>query len=201
MKKLKIGIDIDNVIADTTVSYLSEFNAHFGTSIKFEEVTDFYHIETIFSKSKAQVDKFLESKLHRDEFMIRVPPILPASDFIQIWLKKGMSVYYISARPKNIQKVTKKWLVKHGFWWEGAKLYTFDTDKNYTDIEYKTGIAKFEKLDIFIEDKKDIAEAMDIPVALLDRPWNSGALPRHVKRVYSWEEINKFIDDISSSSR
>ncbi len=201
MKKFHIGIDIDNVIADTTESYISKFNEYFGISIKYEDITDFYHLEKLTNIPKQRVDLFIEKTFDQDEFVTKIPPVSSASEYIQSWIKRGVVLYFISARPKSIKKVTKRWLLKHGFWGKGAKLYTFDTDKNYTDIEYKTGIVQYEKIDIFIEDKKDIAEAMSVPVLLIDRPWNRGELPEHLKRVYTWDDINKFINGISFGNR
>ena len=194
-KKLRIGIDIDNVVADSNPSYVASYNQFFNKNVKVSEI-DFFHPERSLGVTVEEINEFIVANLHNEDFQMNLDPIKEAAPLIQRWVKKGYEIFYISVRPREIAKVTEDWLTKHGFWVKNARLYTFDASKKYTDIEYKTGIADFEKIDIFIEDKKDIAEGMKIPTFLIDRSWNRGRLPKHVKRVFSWKEIEKTVGEM-----
>lgn len=187
---MKIGIDIDDVIADSYPEYLEAFNKQFNKNIQVTEVFDFYHFGYHAGVEKAKVDIFIDTQLHTDEFQIAIDPILDAAKYIQSWSGKGIMIVYVTARPLMIKSITIKWLKKYGFWSAGTKLYLFDEKRLNTDIEYKTSIASKKFVDIFIEDKKDIAEAMRIPVFLIDRPWNKGDISSHITRVYSWKGID-----------
>ena len=187
---MKIGIDIDNVVADSYPSYLEKIKERFGEKVP-ANITDFYHVEEYIDADKNEIMGFFDEILLTDEFQIAINPISDASGYIQKWVGEGIEIVYITARPLKIKSVTMEWLKKHGFWVRGAKIYLFDEKRLNTDIEYKKSIVSKKLVDVMIEDKKDIAEAMIVPVFLLDRSWNQGKLSKHVKRVYSWGEIDE----------
>lgn len=200
MKKLHIGIDIDNVIADSTTVYLSNFNEAFGTKIKYEEVTEFFNFERGTGIGREKVDIFMRNLSLHEEIHLAINPYQDALDIIKKWVRDGNNIYYISARPIEIKKATKEWLAKHGFWLKGATLDLFDQKKFRLDKEFKLAAVKKYNIDIFVEDNLDIAKILGIPVLLLDMPWNRAELPENVKRVQSWEEIDKYIEKLASNS-
>src|SRR3989304_5324781 len=54
IKRNKIGIDIDGVLADFIVPFLEYCNGRFGISYKKEEVSSFYFLDSIgFPKEKS----------------------------------------------------------------------------------------------------------------------------------------------------
>ncbi|MBI2611157.1 hypothetical protein HYW54_00235 [Candidatus Gottesmanbacteria bacterium] len=187
---MKIGIDIDNVVADSYPAYLEKFRYRFGEKVP-HNIADFYHVEEHIEAPREEIIEFFESELHTDEFQISINPVVDAAMYIQSWAMSGANIVYITARPLRIKPVTKKWLVKHGFWVDGAKIYLFDERRLNTDIEYKSTIVSKKLVDVLIEDKLDIATSMKIPVFLPDKPWNQGKLPKNVTRVYSWDEIDE----------
>ncbi len=195
MKKLHIGIDIDNVIAESYPAYIDKFNEVFEKQVRFDEVFSFYHLENNAGVDKREVEVFLDTHVHRDDFQIGIQPYGDAVMMVQKWAKSGHILHFITARPVGIREVTKKWLKKHGFWVKGATLDLFDHAKFSLDTLYKIDMVKKYKLDIFIEDNLDIAQILPIQVFLLSRPWNRGKLPKNVIRVKNWEEIDTFVDE------
>lgn len=195
MKKLKIGIDIDNVIADSTPSYIARFNQAFGTKIRYEEVYDFYHLEASAGIEPKKAEEFFVNIIHTDDFQLSIPPYEEPKKVIKNWLKKGYSIHYITARPPNMLNVTKKWLQKHGFWVDGISLDVFNETQYKTDIEFKRETAKKLGIDIFIEDHREIAKALGVQVFLLDRPWNQGKMPKNIVRVMGWDEIERLVEE------
>ncbi|MBI3379276.1 hypothetical protein HY029_00815 [Candidatus Gottesmanbacteria bacterium] len=198
MKHLKIGIDIDNVIADSYPLYIDAFNKEFGTTVQYEEIFHFYYLEKNVGIEEAKVSEFIESIVHSEEFQLRIPPVVNALSIIKKWIKQGYWIHYITSRPIDTKNETLKWLKKHGFWVKGVTLDLYnEKEHNFKHISrinnYKRDIADKKKLDIFIEDSLDISKSLDIPVYLIDRPWNQGTLPENVKRVKNWEEIDQWV--------
>lgn len=198
MKHLKIGIDIDNVIADSYPSFLSKFNEAFATSIKYEEVFDFYYLEKHPFVKHDKAKDFIDKLLVDEEFQLAILPYEKVLPVITNWKMKGHRIHYITSRPHTTEKLTYKWLEKHGFLLPGTTLDLFNSrehhDKHRKEIMlYKKTVAEKRGVDLFIEDSKEIAETMEINVLLIDRPWNKGKLPKNVARVKDWKEIEKLV--------
>lgn len=202
-KKLKIGIDIDNVISDTYPTFIKKFNSTFGKNFQYEEITDFYYLERkseVMGIDKSTISKFINDLLLDENFQMRISPIGQAREVITRWSRQGYSIRYITARPFHMKINTMKWLTKHRFLLNGVFLdffpeATHNFDNRHKAVLYKKEIAHQQNIDIFIEDSREIAEVLDIPVLLMDRPWNQGELPKNIRRVKDWMEISHIIDD------
>lgn len=200
MKKFKIGIDIDNVIADSYPAFLAKFNQTFGTEIEYEEIFDFYYLEKHTGIEEIHVKEFVDKFVVDEIFQINIPPFAGAKEVIDKWSKKGCLLHYITSRPQNTRDITYRWLRKQGFLVPGSTLDVFESPEHHDVhrpqiIEYKMTKTKLRNIDLMIEDSKEIAESMDIPVLLLDRPWNRGKLSKNVKRVKDWQEIDEFVSE------
>jgi len=194
-RKLKIGIDIDNVISDTFSSYLEKFNKQFNTEIDYEELSDFYYFEKYSGIEKEKAEIFIET-LGRDyEYHLSLSPYDEAIRVIKKWMRENVSIHYITLRPSYMKKVTFDWLKKHGFWGRSATVDLYDEKENYeSDAQYKKKVAEKIGIDFLIEDAWEIAVEFKIPVFLITRPWNKTAkLPENVKRVGSWQEIENLV--------
>lgn len=203
MKKIKIGIgiDIDNVIADSYPLFLAKFNEIFKTKIKYEEIFDFYYLEKHTGVKEPEVKKFIKKYICHEEFQMNIPPEKGAIETIKRWIGRGHGIHYITSRPKVVRRVTEDWLKKHGFFSKEATLDIFDSDSHYNKhrqeiIYYKKNQAKNRGVNLFIEDSKEIAESLQIPVFLFDRPWNKGKLTRNIKRVKNWAEIDVMLNSL-----
>lgn len=196
MKNLKIGIDIDNVIAESYPAYIARFNQTFGTKIRYEEIEEFYYFDKLSGIDQEKVEIFIDRLLIDEDFQLNISPVEGVKKIIAKWVDGGDSIHYITARPKTIRQITKNWLIKHGLYVDGVTLDLFEGERHTKDPIYKKRLVKNKGIDIFIEDIKEIAETMDIPVLLLDRPWNQGKLPENVKRVKDWKEIDKIVSKL-----
>ncbi len=201
MKNMKIGIDIDNVLADSYNAYLERFNRQFGTEIIYEEVDDFFYLEKFKTVDYQRRVTYVDSLSTNLKFLSSISPYQEAINVIGKWQGKGWIIHYITARPAITKKTTQTWLKKHGFWGKLTTLDLFPEGKTYKrDVEYKKDLADKLGLDVFIEDASAIARNMKIPVFLLDRPWNQGELPGNVTRVKTWPEIEKGVAHLTKSS-
>jgi len=201
-RRLKIGIDIDNVIADSYPFFLAKFNEVFAMQIKYEEVFDFYLLEKYPKVSRDKAKKLIEKLLIDEQFQLDIPPFENALPIITNWKKIGHGVHYITSRPHIMKDLTYKWLRKHGFLLPGTTLDLFNSSQHFDKhrkeiIDYKKTIAQKRGVQLFIEDSKEIAERMQITVLLMDRPWNQGKLPKNVKRVRDWGEIDRLVTKIN----
>lgn len=191
-KTFKIGIDIDNVISDTYTALVGRVNEVFGISIQMEEVITFSYLEENLGIEKERVREFITNSLKREDFSLAIKPYEDAVSIVRKWGSYGYSIHYITARPSSLGEITQKWLEKHGFWLKGATLDLFDESIGYkSDVDYKKRIVEKIGIDVLIEDSRENAQVMDIPVLLLDMPWNRGEVPENVKRVSNWGEIEE----------
>lgn len=200
-KRLKIGIDIDNVIANSYPAFLAKFNEVFATQIKYEEIFDFYYLEKHPNVKHDKAKDFIHKLLVDEEFQLNILPYERVLPIISNWKKTGHRIHYITSRPHTSRDLTYRWLEKHGFLLPGTTLDLFNSTQHFNKHrkkirEYKKMVAEKRGVNLFIEDSREIAETMEIDVLLLDRPWNQGKLPKNVKRVKDWEEIEKYIDKI-----
>lgn len=194
-KKLRIGIDIDNVVADSYTTFLQEFNRKFGTQVQFEELIEFDYLKTIGFDAEV-IDKFWDTLLHTGKIQLDIPPLQNSHAVIKNWKKAGHSIYFVTARPIWIQKATKQWLSHHGILQEDDLVFHFDEAHHSLDTTYKKEVVEKEGIELFIEDSLEIAQFLNIPVFLLDQPWNRGRVPSHVTRVKNWDEIQKRVSKL-----
>src|SRR3989338_10355336 len=122
MKKLKIGIDIDDVVSQTSRMYVLRYNAQFGTNVIYEEMTDYYQMDKNPDIPPEQIEKFFEETVGTTEFQHTLLPYTEVSDIVNKWSNKGHTVHYITARPLSWKKLTRSWLETHGLWVKGARL-------------------------------------------------------------------------------
>lgn len=191
--QIKIGIDIDNVISDSYPSYLARFNSLYKTTIKYEEISDFYYLEKFAGKAQKELAGFIDTLVVDESFQLTLPSYAGAKEVIRQWSCEGKRIHYITARPKAAYQVTYNWLLAKGFWTGGTTLDMFD-DKHHTkDYEFKKEVVSKKAIDLMIEDSLIIAQALDIPVILFDRPWNQGKLNSNIHRLKSWSEAEEFV--------
>lgn len=180
---MRIGIDIDGVIANTFPLLVQELNEFFNKNLTYDDIVS-YDLAKIYNLNKEQITEFIRAKgkLLQDGPL----PVPKAVDCINNWRGKAY-VALISARFEKTRERTQKWLERHGFYWD--KLILLGShDKADTCVQLK--------LDIFIEDNLNNAiqvSSRGIPVILLDAPYNRAPLPDQVQRVQSWSQICNII--------
>lgn len=194
--RFHIGIDIDNTISDSSPLFLNKFNETFKTKVTYEETGSFWFTRDNTGVEDRLIGAFFDELLLDEEFQLKIPPYGHALEVISKWLQKKYPLHYITARPIGAKRATRQWLVKHGFMDAGSTLDLFDPLEFQSDTEYKKKAAQRLKVDIFIEDSLEIANALMIPVLLLSRPWNHGKIRENVRRVSNWSEIDNIIQNI-----
>jgi uncharacterized HAD superfamily protein len=198
MKSLKLGIDVDGTLADFARPLINYMRSLGIETPDYEDTHDFDLSKTwkcTPQEAVRRIDLFLDSREFRN-----LEPIEGVSEAFEILLPPHKG-YAITARPKSIAHVTKKFLETHlGGKCSGA--YHLGTCHKDGAKVSKAKQAKKLGLDLFVEDSPVEASeisACGIPVLLLNRPWNANySLPSLVTRVNEWREIVHYVREYAS---
>ena len=187
---MRIGIDIDDTIADTTNSVIEY-------AIKFDK--EFASGKGIVDSSKDIPNCFDwnedETKLFFDKVFNNIVLDIPPKQNVKRALKKireaGNKIIIITSRSHNHMiepyEKTKKWL----------EINSIPFDKLIVGIKYKGPIVENEKIDIFIDDSVGqctyIVDNYDkVDVIILNKGTNK-TNNNKIIRAENWNEIEEFI--------
>ncbi len=183
-QKIRFGLDIDGTVTcpETFIPYLNE---HFNTNISLSDITQ-YELSPLLNVTK---EEFWQ-------WMSKHEPIIYANAKIAAYFQDAIKHWqdlhhftYISARGNHLLEVTEDWFQKNKI--------------PYNHIELlgqhdKLQAIKKHNIDIFFEDKHDnacdIAEECNIPVILMDTPYNQDPIPSQVIRVNNWNEAAAWVN-------
>lgn len=181
---IKIGLDIDGVVANSFPVFLQELNKHYGKNVA---KIDSYDMTDLYGATWQEIDKFFAENM---EYLFLEPePMEGAIANIKSLLQAGHEISFITARkPGAEEEVTLRWFQKYNI---------PATRTNFVGGRSKVPAVRKFGLDVFVEDfmsnALEIAE-IGVPVLLLDAPYNEGETPSGVTRCYNWEDIRYHID-------
>ncbi|MFO0743441.1 MAG: hypothetical protein U0469_00060 [Candidatus Paceibacterota bacterium] len=199
-KKLKIGVDIDEILAPFNNNFIDFLNKKINTNYKVENFSS-YNIEEETGHTKEEIHELLDEfsiSLNAKEMM----PIFGAVESIFDLQKNDCELYAITARPVYIETETREWIEKH-FSNHFKEIYHLGRSHKSEIKEINKGdISKELDIKIFIEDSLKNAfeiSSHNIPVILLDKPWNQEEnLPENIHRVKDWDEILQKIEELKN---
>jgi uncharacterized HAD superfamily protein len=187
---MKIGIDFDDVLFDTNSSLALFHNSHYGSSYERKDVQSWF-LEHIWGctpqEAIARVKEWYQSSGH-----MQLMPMPGALEAI-VELSRDNELYVITARPMQIEKLTLTLLEQH-FPEKFSGLHF--TNHFERDNQSKADVCKKLGISLLVEDALVHARtvaAADISVLLLDSPWNQEVVSANITRVFSWEEIVRFV--------
>ncbi len=199
---MRIGIDIDDVMAKTGQIFYQRINEHFGLNIDFTKVPSYDYVDKEVLKKGYTPEEFydyltkiqLTSTYHNELDSRR-----DLHEILKRLYKKSHLLYLISNRHVLILPYTLVWLKKVGIMrYLSGVVHNSYTQKPYK--AFKVREAKRLKLDLFLEDALDYAlpiATTGVPVILFDRPWNqTETLPDNVFRVDDWKQAEAIIKKI-----
>jgi len=191
---MKIGIDLDDVLAVSLPHYLQALNRRFGLSIEpadgaWRILDQFPHIP------RREANSFFTELIEGGFFLSR-PLMQGAREAVESLAQDGHHLFIVTGRATRDAAVTREWLHEVGLLGHfGAVVHN---GKERVE-RYKAAAASDLQLDLFIEDELAVATAIAeaaIPVLLFDHPWNRGAVPSNVRRVRSWTEVLDLIAEM-----
>ncbi|HKL24460.1 MAG TPA: hypothetical protein VJ912_03935 [Candidatus Nanoarchaeia archaeon] len=187
---MKIGIDIDDVIAEFRKGFLRYYQKKKDFDINRAYVVD--RIRDYFI-NKEEVGDEIENFHFTEEF--ENLEIVKGSEKSINLLYKENQITFITARPKEHSERTKRFINK--YFPENLKIIHSEEAENFSKkrIQTKGDICEIEKIDIMIEDKPCYAidcAKRGVFVFILERPWNKHYNFRNynnIEIVKDWNEI------------
>ncbi len=188
---MKIGIDIDDVIADFVPTLARFHNETFGGNLSKNDFTS-YDFWKVWGGSKEEavrkVDMFFEDQSHCNKIL----PVIKSVTSLNKLKEGGVELFAITGRRDNMIEQTKEWIEKH---FPGLFLDIYFTNSYSLNgkSEKKSKICKELGITVMVEDHTkhavDCAENA-IQVLLFDCPWNKHSnVLKNIRRVSSWDEI------------
>ena len=178
MRRLKIGIDIDGVLADIVRTMLPLLARECGRAVKHDDIICYSFSEAL-NIPEERVAALMEEVIAEGHFGA-APVIDGAVEALELLYHH--TLWLVTSRPECVRNETVRWLAQHRV--------------PYHELVFAPATGKARNgdgFDLFVEDNLETALVLsgeDIPVLLFDWPWNQHpALPPNVQRVRNWQEI------------
>lgn len=186
---MRIGIDIDDTIADTyevMFAYAQHYTINeLGRTGKIQNEVSSHHFyaEIMHHWNKEEAENFWNQYYEKIQY---VKPFTLAVEVLQKLKAEGNEIILITARYPashfDIKKVTLEWLKTNNIPYDEIEIIR----------EGKAQVALGKKVDLFIDDSfKNCTEVANVGIKsyLMDTRTNKGLSAENVTRVYSWSDI------------
>lgn len=195
--KVKIGVDIDNVISNFNEALLNEYLLH-DKELRDNGIINKnadYIRKGMFDWTDEEEKSFYENNIERIAKKLVV--IEGAKEYINKLKADGHSIYIITGRDNgeymDPYNMTKEWLNNHSIYYD--KLILTDARNKHA----KTEKCIENNIDIMIDDSVRICKDCiqnGITTILIDTPYNRYA---NIERVYNWKEIYEYISNYKTN--
>ncbi|MEA1909825.1 MAG: hypothetical protein U9M89_02285 [Patescibacteria group bacterium] len=193
--RVKIAIDLDDVLSSFVAEFLKWYNIKLGTNYDFNDFKD-YHWSNWMDVSDEEAIEAVHEFFRTNQFND-----LPVSSGAKEWvenLSKQHDLYLVTARQNVVQEKTHDWISRNF-----AGLFKGILFGNHYPIDGASGLSKGEickniGCGVIVDDNPQHIEALvenNIKVIILDKPWNKEIQEtENVKRAYSWGDATKYIE-------
>ncbi len=183
---LRIALDVDGVLADTMRLWLRLWNKRSGQKLGYDELVEW----DFWKRLRISGEEFMELMKKAWTMWRELPPTEPNLSKKVSMLKSFGRVDIVTARPREVEKYTLRWLEAHRIPYDG-----------YIWMR-SSGVKATLDYDVFIDDSPLMVDGCAMRARLLllyDRPWNRGILENvHVRRVKSLDEAYQILKEMSS---
>ena len=183
-----IGIDFDDVVADSSQVFRQFCNHHYGTNFTKEEITEF-QFEKQWCVSKEEInDLWMKFEAEKPE----IHPLPGAKEKIPL-LADQHTLHIITNRPVSMRDSTERWLTQH-LLRHFSELHFCSSAKTLKTFRTKSSVCKQIGAPILLEDhphNAHICASDGIHVYLFDQPWNRQEFPLlagAIIRVSCWQD-------------
>ena len=187
---MKIGIDIDEVVADFYGTFLSYYNLRYNKKVCFEDLLEYK--ANIFGEDREKIDNIFNEFFKSDDFD-KIELKEGAFEGIS-FLDDNFDIVFVTARCCSLKHKTFNFFNKF-FPGRNFDIVFIGDDSFNMD---KFNICKSLECDLIIEDKGetclDFAKKGAISI-LLDKPWNQGIEHSNIYRCFSWSEIVEKVNE------
>jgi len=198
-KRLKIGIDIDEVVTEYIVELLSYLEKTRNKKINYEDIFN-YDLKEIFNMNSKEVGNLIKEHT-KDDVIYNLDLVDKAKESLDK-LKEKHNIFFITSRHLDNKQATFYFFKKH-FPEHNFKII-FSSDAWENGNKSKAEICEDLGIDIFIEDNPNYVldcAKKGVKCFLFNKPWNKCFNEKihniNIKRVYNWDDILDEIEDFS----
>ncbi len=189
MESRRIGIDVDDVLADFHTALMNYYNAKYNGSLKPEDFKT-YQFNEVWGGTLEEAIKRVND-FHHSPFFKQIVPIQNSVDAVKL-LSRQNTLFVITSRPEFTRKETARWLNE---FFEDRFFGISYSSNHYSKAggKDKSQICRDLGISILVDDSLDYIKQCSSEgikgVLFGDYPWNqNGQLPLGVRRVNDWKE-------------
>ncbi len=197
---MRIGIDLDDVVAECAIPYLRKFAEEFNVELPPDP--GWHTLSAISEVSPEDKDRF-RIRTYDGTFFGDLEMYADCPAVLEQLVAAGHELYFISARAERRRVITETWLREKGILDHARAVHLrpqrdFDPTRprgRYdaeSSARYKVRLAQELELDAFCEDDRTISLALaeaGIRVFLFGHPWNRDVAHRCIERVSGWSDV------------
>jgi uncharacterized protein len=198
-----IYVDMDDVLCHTARHFLRIVEREFGKSITFEQLTNFDVGHSCGLRADERDE--LYRIVHRPEELLNMAPVEEALAVLKQWQTQGFEIEIVTGRPPESVEISLEWLAKYKISYSAFTVvdkYSRFTTTHRNAISLVQLAAR--RFVWAVEDSLPMAHYlagfMNVPVALIDRPWNrTDDQHDRVMRCLDWPAIVRAISVLTVS--
>ncbi len=184
----KIGLDIDEVVANFMKHFLDYSNNKNKTSFTLEDINNYYLWKTKIHSSKEESISEIMA-FQQSEHFEKIDLIDGVKEVLEVLYEKH-TLYFITSRPQEFKEDTKRFFAKYFPNQNFEIIHSEDMQGGKT----KSEICEELGIEIMVEDNADYAlncAEKGIKVFLIDKPWNK----KHSEHenIIKIKELNEFL--------
>lgn len=193
MKKIIIGIDVDDCVCDTVeMDYACAYNKYKNLK-QFPQNVDktYYDVTKTFNMTPEEAEVFYKTE---KQYIMKNNSMYPrvfVKEVLNILKKQGVTIYFITAREGRFwNNKTKKFLVK----W--LKSFNIKFSKVFCNVLNKAEFCKNNNVDLLIEDRAEYvmpANKLGIPSILIKNTYNNTYNHELNHFAESWLEVYELV--------
>lgn len=188
---MKIGIDFDDVVANSMHAILQLHNERYGSNYTLDHAIS-YRLEDVWGGTTEEAVKKIDEFFDTDQ-LITISPMAGSIKGLRALKSQGHELYIVTGRKSRDIKQTERWLEHHfkGVF-SGIHYASFFAMKESENPLKKVDICKKLGIELMIDDNLPTAlecATEGIKVFLFDQNWNRTKLSEGITRVHSWDEI------------
>lgn len=175
-KKLRVTVDLDNVLNNLTETLLEVYNKDSGDNLQIDQITK-YKIDS-FTKPGYKVSNYFKDPA----IWMRVLPIYQSQEYMKL-LNDDYELRIVSASHLGDMPIKYRWIKTYFPFIKREQIWTvFDKD--------------WIKTDIHVDDCLDNLTG-DYEKIVFDYPWNQTD-DKNIRRAYSFADIFRIIKEIDN---
>jgi uncharacterized protein len=197
---MKLGVDLDDVVAECAIPYLRKFAEEFKVDLPPEP--GWHTLADISEVSAEDKDRF-RMRTYDGPFFGQLEMYEDCPAVLERLVSAGHELYFVTARAERRRVVTETWLREKGIL-DHARAVHLRPQGDFSptrargrydasgSARYKVGLARELDLDAFCEDDRVISVALadeGIRVFLFDHSWNRDVEHRCIERVRGWSDV------------